>query len=62
MKAKVFDFYEDKGLKYCFDFGEEYGGEFISDELGNIDAPLLSVFRTRVASMNIKNKKAKTDA
>ncbi|QHC34163.1 type I restriction endonuclease [Komagataeibacter xylinus] len=57
--GRLFDFYEDKGPKYTFDFGEEFGGEFGSDELSGIDDHLLSVFKYRVEVMGLKNKRTK---
>ncbi|GBR23229.1 MULTISPECIES: type I restriction endonuclease [Acetobacteraceae] len=60
--GRLFDFYEDKGIKYTFDFGEEFGGEFESDELGGIDDQLLSVFKARVEAMGAKGKRSKVDA
>ncbi|WP_130732464.1 type I restriction endonuclease [Komagataeibacter xylinus] len=57
--GRLFDFYENKGTKYTFDFGEEFGGEFGSDELGGLDEQLLKVFKTRVEAMGIKGKRIK---
>ncbi|MCJ8353463.1 type I restriction endonuclease [Novacetimonas hansenii] len=60
--GRLFDFYEDKNVKYTFDFGEEFGGEFGSDELGGIDGQLLNVFKARVEAMGAKGKRSKVDA
>ncbi|MCE2564134.1 type I restriction endonuclease [Komagataeibacter sp. FNDCF1] len=60
--GRLFDFYEDKGVKYTFDFGEEFGGELGSDELGGIDDQLLHVFKARVEAMGAKGKRSKVEA
>lgn len=57
--GRLFDLYETKEAKYKFDFGEDTGGEIITDTLSDIDIPLISVFKERVAELLPNGKKRK---
>lgn len=47
--GRLFDFYENRGKLYTFDFGAVTGGEVSTDKLIEIDAALLEVFKKKVA-------------
>lgn len=57
--GRLFDLYECKDAKYKFDFGEGSGGEIVTDSLADIDAPLIAVFKERVADILPNGKKRK---
>ncbi|GBQ26679.1 hypothetical protein AA0472_2181 [Acetobacter estunensis NRIC 0472] len=57
--GRLFDLYESKEFKYKFDFGEGLGGEILTNSLEDIDAPLITVFKERVAEMLPNGKKRK---
>lgn len=57
--GRLFDFYEGKAKKYCFDFGNEFGSEILTDKLADIDKPLLDVFARRVNESETPTKNSK---
>ena len=57
--GRLFDLYECKDAKYKFDFGEGSGGDIVTDSLADIDEPLISVFKERVADILPYGKKRK---
>ena len=57
--GRLFDLYECKDAKYKFDFGEGSGGDIVTDSLADIDEPLISVFKERVADILPNGKKRK---
>ena len=57
--GRLFDLYESKDAKYKFDFGEESGGEVLTNSLSDIDTPLIAIFKQRVAEILPNGKKRK---
>jgi hypothetical protein len=56
--GRLFDFYEGKGKKYTFDFGQEAGGEVATDKLLDVDKLLAAVFNKRVSDGEAGVRKA----
>jgi hypothetical protein len=50
-KGRLFNFREGRGPRYRFEFAGEGGQVIETDALSDIDAPLLSIYRQRVAEM-----------
>ncbi|MDF7674225.1 type I restriction enzyme HsdR N-terminal domain-containing protein [Acetobacteraceae bacterium ESL0709] len=57
--GRLFDLYESKEAKYKFDFGDENGGEIMTNSLSAIDTALIAIFKERVSEILPNGKKRK---